>query len=298
MTERPLPVTDSELPWDLLRPQAGEIALRSLHAAIAGDAPEEKTRSVNLLTQIARAEAMQGKLVEAERTLDRAAKLVSTIEGDEPRLRLLLERGRLFSLKRTLVQARECFLEVWNVARERGLMFHAIDAAQMMAVVETPKLRSKWTVLALEVAGESKDPRVRGWLGQLYISLGTHYEQLLQLTNAVECFEWAVSAFEGAGSTQEEWLARSHVGRVYRIMKRVDEALKIQQEVVQKLGKHSPHLAMAFEEMGECLLVLKRAPEAEECFKRVYELVKGDDRYEFEEPSRFKRLKTLAKIKG
>ncbi len=293
--DRPLPVVDPELPWDRARPQLSESSLRRLYQAVEGDA--EHSRAVNLLTQIARAEAMQGKLSDAERTLDLATKLLATSLDVEPRLRLLLERGRLLALRRTPVQARECFTEAWDVARAKGFEFHAVDAAHMMALVSTPKERSKWTMQALDLAMSSPHPRVRVWRGDLHIVLGRHYEEQLQLTKAIEHFDRAATCFHEQGAAEEVWVARSHVGRAYRLAKRTTEALALQEAALKELGKNSLHLGMVFEELAECLIALRRPTEAEPYFKRAHEALSKDDSFESSEPARFKRIKTLGKVK-
>jgi tetratricopeptide (TPR) repeat protein len=252
---------------------------------------------VSLLTQIARAESVQGKLADAELTLDRAAKLLASMVDVEPRLRFLLERGRLLALRRTPAQARDCFIEVWNEARAQGFAFHAVDAAQMMSVIETPKARSKWTVLALELADQSTDARVHGWRGDLHIALGRYYEGQLQLSKAIECFERAATCFQEKGAGRDVWLARSHVGRSYRLSNRLAEALQIQEAALRELSRSGADLAMILEEIGECLMALKRAPEAEPFFKRAYDAVAGNEDFIANERARFQRLKTLGKVK-
>jgi hypothetical protein len=298
MMYRPFAVTDPEIPWDLTRPQAGEAALRTMHDTLARDASPNNVRSANVLTQIARAEALQGKLTDAERTLDRAAKLLGSINDVQPKLRLLLERGRLFALHSRPTQARTCFLEVWKAARETGETFHAIDAAQMMSIVETPKERNRWTLLALELAEQSPDDRVKRWRGDLHITLGKHYEELLQLPKAIECFERAASCFQEHGAPAAAAVARSLIGRVFRLLKRTEEALEIQKSVLAEQTRSGGVDGIVLEELAECSLALKRAEEAENYFKRAYDVVSKDEWFVSNESSRLKRMKTYGKVKA
>src|SRR5688500_18912618 len=107
--ERSLHIPDPELPWDPTQPKAGEALLRQM------------TKNADVLTQIARAQGLQGKLNDAELTLDEAQKMLGSAVEVASNIRLLLERGRLLALRKTPIQARERFIEVWSRANEAGL---------------------------------------------------------------------------------------------------------------------------------------------------------------------------------
>ena len=89
--------------------------------------------SAEILTQVARAQALQGHLDEAARTLDQAAAL--STEAARPRVRLLIERGRLLRRQGHPQEARVNFEKAYDVAvaaQQPGL---AADAAHMIALM-------------------------------------------------------------------------------------------------------------------------------------------------------------------
>ncbi|MGH2605910.1 MAG: hypothetical protein ACRDG5_04905, partial [Anaerolineales bacterium] len=78
--------------WEYSQPAESEKRMR----AILGQAEESGDRTYwsSLLTQIARAQGLQGKFAEGHASLDQARAIAPTAPP-EPRVRLLLERGRL-----------------------------------------------------------------------------------------------------------------------------------------------------------------------------------------------------------
>ncbi len=294
--DRPAAVVDTEPPWDITDPQRAEIRLGRLKQELIDD-PAQRARAIEAATQLARAQALQGKLAEADRTLDEAERLLPAVTELRPRLRTLLERGRLLVLRKTPMEARNRFLEVWTLATEADDDFNAIDAAQMMSVVETKKKKSEWTIRALAMAEASKDPRVRSWCGHLHADLGWHFAELLQLDRALESFQRAASCFALEGSPRNASMARCWAARTLRMMDRVEEALTMQQEVQLELKQLGVSDGVVLEEIGECLRSLKRNEESQSYFKRAYDLLSTEEWLTNNEPARIKRLKTLGNVK-
>jgi tetratricopeptide (TPR) repeat protein len=295
--ERPTDLVDSDLPWDVMDPVRSEIRLGRLKDELSRD-PQQRARTIEVTTQLARAQSLQGKLVEAERTIEEAERYLPTVTELVPKLRVLLERGRLLALRRTPAEARNRFFEVWKLATESGEAFFAIDAAQMLSVIETPKKRGEWTLRALDLAENSKDKRVRSWCGPLHVELGWHFAELLQLPRALECFDTAVDRYKSEGSSRQASMARCWGARILRLMNRFEEALAIQQEVQHELKLLGAADGFVFEEIGECLRALKRTPEAETYFKRAYDVLSADEWIVNNDSARVKRLKTLGNVKN
>jgi tetratricopeptide (TPR) repeat protein len=287
-------VIDADLPWE--RAEEGEVALTAMLESLS-DQPE---RAAEVMTQIARARSLKGKTREAELALDRADQLLAS-RGNAPRatkptLRILLERGRLDVLKKTPSSARRFFLEAFEIASTSGELFFAIDAARMMSLIETPKLRSTWTRRALDLAEGSGDARARAWLGTLYTAMAWHFFGLLQLPNAFELFEKAAAFFDAEGARRKAIVARCARARTLRAMHRVDEALEAQQKLLVDLKTHGEENGLVYEEIAECLQALRRVDEAQPYFARAYNLLTSSDANEIE-ASRMARLKTMAKVK-
>jgi tetratricopeptide (TPR) repeat protein len=289
---RPTPITDPALPWDLTDPVRGELRLSNLMQELLRE-PQQRARAIEVGTQVARAQSLQGKLPEAERTLEHAERMLPSVSELAPRLRALLERGRLLVLRKTPVEAGSRFLEAWLLGSTSSEIFFAIDAAQMMSVIDTPKKQAQWTARGLELAESSTDSRARVWCGHLHYELGAHLEDVLQLTRALESYERAASAFRGEQDARGECIARSAAARVLRLTNRLEEALAMQHEVRLELQKVGRVEGVVFEEIAECLHTLKRNEESEEYFRRAHALLSTDEWMVNNQPARIKRLKTL-----
>ena len=99
--------------WDFDDPDGSERRFRALlpraHAEQGGALLAE------LLTQIARAEGLQGRFDDADRTLDDAE--AALLPGDERgRVRLLLERGRVANTARHEGRGSSLFFDAWERA--------------------------------------------------------------------------------------------------------------------------------------------------------------------------------------
>jgi hypothetical protein len=90
---RPTELIDRDLPWDLRDPVEGERHLSLLLEDLAKK-PHRRARAIEVGTQLARAQSLQGKLDEAERTLEDAERTLHSVPDFAPRIRALLERGR------------------------------------------------------------------------------------------------------------------------------------------------------------------------------------------------------------
>jgi hypothetical protein len=293
---RPTELVDLDLPWNIRDPVKSELRLTEQMQELSVQ-PERRSRWIEVGTQLARAMSLQGKLVEAERVLEQAERMLPSVPELVPRLRVLLERGRLLVLKKTPVEAGSRFLEAWLLALPSTETFFAIDAAQMMSVIDTPKKQAQWTVRALELAEASSDPRVRAWCGHLHYELGAHFEELLQIPRALECFRTAALRFHAEGASHQERMARCASARMLRLMERIEEALAMQHEVRLELQKAGLTDGVVFEEIGECLAALKRTTDAEEYFRRAHALLSVDEWLVNNQPARIKRLKTLGNVK-
>ncbi|MGH2625038.1 MAG: hypothetical protein ACRDHY_00115, partial [Anaerolineales bacterium] len=125
-----LPELDSL--WDYSHPAETEASMRSLLPAAA--ASGDRGYVASLLTQIARAQGLRGRFADGHSSLDEA-KGIAPAEAAEPRLRMLLERGRLHNSAGEPEAAQPLFREAWHAAHEMGEDGFAVDAAHMLAIV-------------------------------------------------------------------------------------------------------------------------------------------------------------------
>lgn len=284
-------VTDTNLPdfsslWDYDDPEESERRFRELlpAARASGDA----SYLAELLTQIARAEALQRRFDDAHRTLDEAEALLPAA-ADRARIRYVLERGRVYNSSNRRDEAREYFLIAFQLAEKQAEDFYAVDAAHMMAIVEPPEGSLEWNLRAIDLADKSADPRARGWLGSLYNNLGWTYHALGRYEDALATFQHGLEWQQQAGKLREARIAAWTVARTLRSLGRYEEALQRQREL-DSAGESDGYVQ---EELGECLLELGREEEARDYFRRAYALLSQDPWLKDSEPDRLERLARL-----
>ena len=137
----------------------------------AAEKSGDKAYQAELLTHLARAQAVQGRILDAHRSLDQAAELI-TLSMVGPKLRYLLERGRVFTSVDQADMAKPLFVEAYELAVKNGQDMAAIDAAQMMGLIEKGPAIAQWYEKALTLAEQSSDPAAEAWQGSLYHNLG------------------------------------------------------------------------------------------------------------------------------
>src|SRR3989475_12148340 len=157
--------------WDFDHPGPTEKKFRELLPAAIDSL--DISYLAELLTQIARAEAMQRKFPDAQKTLDRVEKALPKAE-QRVSVRYILERGRVLSLSGKAREAQPRFQEALNLAVVFKMDLYAVDAAHLMAIAE-PEKALEWNLKALEIAENSKDEKTGRWKVILYNSIGWNY---------------------------------------------------------------------------------------------------------------------------
>lgn len=289
---------ESDLPdfdalWDYDQPAASESKFREILPR--AQAPEDLSYRLELETQIARALGLQQRFEEAHQVLDLVDFEVGRTDQDLRlvQVRSLLERGRVFNSAHESVRATAPFTQAWEIARDLGADGHAVDAAHMMAIVETGKAAIPWFEKGVVLAETSKDPKARRWLGPLYNNLGWTYHDTGDYENALGIFTKSLDWRSARQDTTGTRIAKWSVGRCLRSLNRVEAALEIQQALAAELAAAETTDGYVEEELGECLLSLGRESEAEPHFARAYELLRGDVWLARDEPARLVRLREL-----
>ena len=226
-------VADIQSLWDFDDPAGSEQRFREALAASPADGPE-------IQTQIARALGLQGKFDAAHQTLD-------AVMPNSPRVevRSLLERGRVYNSSGKPDQARPLFMTAWEKARAGQLDFFAVDAAHMLGILDG----MEWHEKALALAETSPDPTAQGWIGSLLNNIGWTYYEQGEYALALDAFERDLKWFEERQLNERARIARYSIGKTYRAMGRIKEALAIQQEILQA----QPDDQYVREEIAECL---------------------------------------------
>jgi len=288
-----LPDIDSQ--WSYQDPAGSEGAFRELipRASTSGHEPY----LAELFTQIARAEGLQGRFDEARADLDRAESLIGPADI-RPRIRLLLERGRVLNSSGQPAEAKPVFLAAFELALRSPEEFLAIDAAHMVAIVEGPEEALAWNLRALNMARQAKDERAAGWQGSLYNNIGWTCHDLKRYGDALEYFEAGLAFQLQRGREREARIAAWTVGRCLRSLGRMPEALALQLENLETATAAGDPGGFIEEEIGECLLALGREPDAKQHFVRAFEALSRDAWLSEHEPARIQRLRELSRSDG
>jgi tetratricopeptide (TPR) repeat protein len=147
---------------------------------------------------------------------------------------------------------------------------------------------------AIQFAESSEQQKARGWLGSLYNNTGWSYHGLGDYESALDMFQKAEAARRSQGNVSQIRIAVWAVARALRSLKRIEEALSKQMMLKVEYEAAGESDGFVFEEIGECLLALDRAKEAQPYFAKAYELLSQDLWLAEKEPERLARLKELA----
>ena len=277
--------------WDFSKPDETEQRFRELlpRAQASGDLDYH----LQLLTQIARTEGLQGRFDDAHATLDRVE---AKLERAQPatRMRYLLERGRAFNSSKKPEEARSLFLEAWSYGTREKVDYHALDAAHMLEIVERKELKLAWSERAMKLAETSEDARCKLWLGSLYNNTGWtlyylgRHEEALALHE--KCRDWHAER----ENVEPALISRWAVAKCLRALKRYEEALAILREVLEERTRLALPAGFTHEELAENLLALGRPDEARPHFVAAWALLKDLGWIDEDEPGRSARLRQLA----
>lgn len=278
--------------WDYSHPEETEHKFRNVL---------EKNVSVDndgyiaeLWTQIARTQGLQGEFSEAHETLNQVEKLLAE-DLPAPRIRYLLERGRVFNSSSRQAEALPFFHMAWELGIKSGEDDYAVDAAHMLGISEaTPEKRMDWNLKALKLAEDS--PKANRWLGSLYNNIGWSQVDAGNLVEAYDLFERALEFRMKQGNPRSIFIARWSVAKVLRLMNQVHEALRIQEELRMESEKTPGKDGYVYEEIAECLLLLNRNEEACPYFSHAFDILSLDPWLVQNEPERVSRLKELSEI--
>lgn len=279
--------------WNFSKPNETEQAFRQLlpMATTSGNIDYY----LQLLTQIARTQGLQQHFEAAHATLNEVSKELNKV-SKRTLIRYLLERGRVYNSSGEVSQSKPIFTEAWEIAQQSGEDFYAIDAAHMLAIVETPEQQILWNECALQLAEQSKDPKAQKWLGSLYNNLGWTYHDLKQYDQALDLFLRGLLWRESVNDESGAFVARWSVARTYRSLGQLDEALALQQRLLDEINNSDNKLppdGYVLEEIAECLLALGKDKQAKPYFTKAYKILSEDIWLIKNEAPRLARLKTL-----
>lgn len=275
--------------WDYDQPAETEKRFRSLMPALGANT----SWRAELLTQISRAQGLQRRFAEAQATLDSVETLLPDLPL-RPRIRYLLERGRVLNSSGDPAAARPFFMEAFRLAEaEPQEAFFAIDAAHMLAII-SPEEALAWNQRALALADSATEARARNWRGSLLNNMGWAYHEQGDFTEALRYFEAALAFRRQQGQASEIRIARWCVARVRRDLGQTATALDEQRQLLAEFEAIGERSGYVYEEIGECLLAMGDVPGSRANFALAYELLSADPWLDANEPERLRRLRLLA----
>ena len=282
--------TAAELPnfdtlWNYGDPAGTEAKFRAL---LPQAAAEDVGCRLELLTQIARTQGLQGRFAEAHATLD---EVEPELWDDLPvaRVRYLLERGRVFNSSGKPDRAMPLFVEAFDRARGIPHWRYAIDAAHMVAIAE-PSLDNQVEWNRRGVALVLDHPDQRGWLFALYNNLGETYLKLRRYDDALACFRNFVALNVERGQPPDPY-ATKDIARCLRLLGDVDEALATILPVHAQFQADGTRDGWLSEELGECLLAKGNGRDALPHFQSALELLSKDSWVLANDPAKIERLR-------
>ena len=278
--------------WDYDDPGPSEARFRAaIELAVAGGDPAAADEA---RTQVARSLGLQGRFDEGHAILDRLE--AEHAADDRIRVRVRLERGRLMRSSGDPAASVTPFEAAWDLAVTLGEDGLAVDAAHMLALVDAPPGERTWHERALDLADTSPDPAARKWRGSLWNNIGWAHFEASDLDGALAAFETALTARREQGRPKETRIAEWCVARCLRSLDRPAEALAIQERLaVETADAGEPEDGYGAEEIGECLLVMRRGEEARPYFARAAATLDADPSMAEHEPDRIARLRRLGR---
>ena len=270
--------------WNYSDPAATERKFREILPA--AEKSGDISYHAQLLTQVARAQGLQGRYDEAMATLNDA----SAVTRDDMTLahvRNFLERGRVLNSSGDPTTAMHSFKEAWKWAESEHYWKYAIDAVHMMGIAApTPQEQIEWNLRGIEMVAQH--PEQKGWLHAPDNNLGESYAKAGDYRSALGAFE-KLAAING-----NDMYTMKDRARMLRFMDRVGRATEIIRPIHDRLERDGKPDGWISEEYAECVLAAGRADEAAPHFRVAYDLLKDDAWVLKNEPAKLERLRRLA----
>lgn len=281
--------------WDYNDPAASEARFLAVRQTLG--AAEDHARLMELDTQIARAQGLQGRFADALAMLETVQ---VALRAGETRaaVRYQLEFGRVLRSSGSPEAARPFFERAVALAEAAGEDRFAVDARHMVALVEPdPARRVSLMLDDLDFAAASADPDARKWRGTLWNNIGMAFHEMGDLDDALEAFETAAGFWE-EDDPKRVLVAHWMVAWTLRLQGRLAEALATQEVLERAHQDAGTPGAYVQEELGELHLALAIGPDAEDHrrlarghFARAHALLQEDLAGD---PDRLARMKRLA----
>lgn len=268
----------------------------------------DKSIYLQILSQIALAQAMQQKFDIAHQTLDKAQRLLDP-RSQLSKIRLLLERGRVYHQSDRLDQALSFFIQSYDLSKlSPEFDFHTVNAAHMVAIVEKyAKDKIKWNKCAINLAEHTRDERCHAWLGPIYNNLAQNYIEAEKYLEALQSFEKCKAHAE---ERRDQIVIRGAlwgVGRALRGLNKLNRALNIQNDLLKEYEKISQQSLLpveliyvgrgiVYEELAEIYFAKGSGEQSQKYARLAYEDLSKDVWMKKLYPKRIERILGLGEL--
>lgn len=210
-----------------------------------------------LQTQIARTYGLRGDFATAETLLAEVEPALATASA-EARVRYWLELGRVHGSPAhseiapdAHTQARDHYLQAYELAQAAELDGLAVDALHMLAIIVPDSAEQLlWNQRALTYLHASNQPAAKRWEGSLHHNIGYLYHMQGQYDDALAEFALSRAAYERDGRSAEIRVADWMIAWTLRAQERLDEALAIQLRLEQECDAAGQPDPFVFEELA------------------------------------------------
>ena len=279
--------------WDFEHPAESEARFRAeveRHPARSREASEAAT-------QVARAQGLQRKFTNADRTLDGVQRALDA-QPLRVRVRYLLERGRRDNSSQRTTQAVAWFEQALAAAANdtlAGAAYYRVDALHMLAIASPPAQQIEWHRRAIAAAETADDVRTRGWRASLLHNLGWTLHDRGEYAAALDCWRQALAAREAAHDVPRARIARWTVARGLRSLGKLDDAEALQRALADELQAASAPDGYVFEELAEIALARGDRGAAQPWAAKAIALLGEDADLKANDAARLARLAELAR---
>ncbi|MDO9576389.1 MAG: tetratricopeptide repeat protein [Candidatus Cloacimonadales bacterium] len=291
----PLPNFDAM--WDYSQPDSTEMRFKEILPLITqtNEFKVDEQYKAELLTQIARAQGMQGKFDEAAINLQQAENLIKE-NMPVAQIRYYLEKGRLLNAMGEKENAAKTFLKAYEYGLENKLDLYTIDAVHMLGIVEPPEKQIEWNLIAFYLVEKSEDPRCQSWLGALANNIGWTYFDLDDYDKALVFFQKGYDWRQTQLDEEATRIAKWSVARCLRALERYDDALQMQLELENEImEKQLDQDGYVYEELAELYSIKNDRLKMQKYANLAYDLLSQDSWLAENQPERLERMKNLGK---
>jgi tetratricopeptide (TPR) repeat protein len=127
-----------------------------------------------------------------------------------------------------------------------------IETAYMFSITLPQKLRREWLMRALEITRNSQDADSKKWFPLLLMSEAWHHFDAHRFEEALEIFRAAQNQCQEVENSNLRRILKWCEARALRALKQPDQALKIQEDILNTMDRPEVMDGFVYLEIAEC----------------------------------------------